>query len=99
MSLPDFIAAQKDVEAYYATAQQFTSLVREVLLAAIVLCGVHIRILDIFDECLDRMVSQDAGWKMLRATCDQMGSDLLQLLPPDLTDCNLHTTGDPSQLI
>lgn len=55
---------------------------REVLLYALNLCGLHVRILLLFDECFDNAVTTDSGWKLLKATFDQLGKDLLNALPP-----------------
>jgi len=46
------------------------------------LCGLHVRILLVFDAVFDGVVSADAGWKVLRATFDQLGNELWRDLPP-----------------
>jgi hypothetical protein len=55
---------------------------RAVLSQGIILCGLHSRILVLFDACFDHVVSVDPGWQMLKATCDQLGADLFKALPP-----------------
>jgi hypothetical protein len=37
----------------------------------------------LFNACFDHVVSVDPGWKMLKATCDQLGADLFKALSPD----------------
>jgi hypothetical protein len=54
---------------------------RDSLLHAIMLCGLHVRILLVFDAVFDGVVCADAGWKVLRATFDQLGNELLRDLP------------------
>lgn len=56
---------------------------RMVIQNAITICGIHGKILGVFDACFDNMVSNDGGWKMLKATFDQLGADLWKQLPPD----------------
>ena len=49
---------------------------RTVLVAALLLCGVHVRVIRVFDACFDDLVSSDGGWKLLAATFEQVGSEL-----------------------
>lgn len=57
---------------------------RTVLQHALMLCGLHVRIMLVFDACFDGSVIQDAGWKMLSATFEQLSSELARSLPPDV---------------
>ena len=54
-----------------------------ILQHGVTLCGLHGRILALFDACFDNVVSNDKGWQMLKATFDQLGSDLLKTLPAE----------------
>jgi len=45
-----------------------------VLLGIIGLCGIHARILAIFNACFDGVVSTDPGWRLLEATFQQLVS-------------------------
>jgi hypothetical protein len=61
---------------------------REVLQHGIMLCGVHARILLVFDACFDNVVTGDKEWQMLKATFDQLGGDLLKSLPAEVEQPN-----------
>lgn len=50
---------------------------------AITICGLHGKILLLFDACFDNLVSNDKGWQILKATFDQLGIDLRKNMPPD----------------
>ena len=54
---------------------------REVL-HAIMLCGLHVRILLVFDAIFDGIMSADAGWKLLRATFDKLAKELSRDVTP-----------------
>jgi len=45
-------------------------------------CGLHVRIILVFDAVFDAIVVGDAGWKVLRAAFDQLAADLMRDLPP-----------------
>jgi hypothetical protein len=55
---------------------------RAILLHAIMLCGLHVRILLVFDAAFDHIIISDAGWKVLRVTFDQLAVELMRELPP-----------------
>lgn len=46
------------------------------------LCGLHVRIILVFDAVFDGIVVADAGWKVLRTTFDQLAMELMRDLPP-----------------
>jgi hypothetical protein len=46
------------------------------------LCNLHVRIMLVFDACFDGSVVQDAGWKMLSATFEELTAELQRDLPP-----------------
>jgi hypothetical protein len=48
---------------------------------AIMLCGLHIRILLVFDAVFEGHITEDAGWRLLQATFDQLRTELLRELP------------------
>jgi hypothetical protein len=54
---------------------------RTLLQDAVMLCCLHVRIMLVFDACFEGTVVQDAGWKMLSATFDQLAADLARGLP------------------
>jgi hypothetical protein len=56
---------------------------RRVIQSTITICGIHGRILEVFDACFDNMISNDSGWKLLKATFDELGTALWKELPPD----------------
>jgi len=53
-----------------------------ILSHAIYLCGLHVRILLVFDAVFDNHVTGDAGWSALKVTSDQLAMELLRDLPP-----------------
>jgi hypothetical protein len=83
---PEFMGIQHFREALDAdnitliTLQPFAP-EHTILQHGITLCGLHVRILALFDACFDNVLSNDKGWQMLKATFDQLGSDLLKTLP------------------
>jgi hypothetical protein len=88
---PEFIGQQHFDERFSEdgvktiTLRYFAS-ERVVLQSTITICGIHGKILDVFDACFDNAASNDGGWKMLRATFDQLGIDLWKELPLDEED-------------
>ena len=55
---------------------------REILMHAVFLCGLHVRILLVFDAVFDNVITNDPVWNMLRATFDPFAADLMRALPP-----------------
>jgi hypothetical protein len=55
---------------------------RTVLQHAVMLCSLHVSIMRVFDACFDGAVLQDAGWKMLSTTFEQLAVELARTLPP-----------------
>lgn len=55
---------------------------RPILLHAVYLCGLHIRILLVFNAVFNNLMTGDPGWNVLRVTCDQLAVVLLRDLPP-----------------
>jgi hypothetical protein len=55
---------------------------RTLLQHAVMLCSLHVRILLVFHACFEGTVAQDAGWKVLCATFDQLAAELARGLPP-----------------
>jgi hypothetical protein len=55
---------------------------RPILSHAIYLCGLHARILLLFDAVFDNQVTGDAGWSVLKVSFDQLAMELLRDLPP-----------------
>lgn len=66
---------------------------RRVLQAAITICGIHGKILEVFDTCFDHMISNDSGWKLLKTTFDTLGLHLWSELPPDEDDLQSEGRG------
>jgi hypothetical protein len=54
---------------------------RDILLHAVMLCGLHLRILLVFDAVFDNVIIEDAGWIVLRATFEQLATELMRDLP------------------
>jgi hypothetical protein len=84
---PEFFALQEfsetpDGDGNVSIGLNYITSNREILLHAAMLCGLHVRILRVFDAVFDGVLSGDAGWKLLRATLDQLATDLWSDLPP-----------------
>jgi hypothetical protein len=55
---------------------------RDILFHAVMLCGLHLRILLVFDAVFDNVMIEDPGWKVLRTTFEQLAAELMRDLPP-----------------
>lgn len=71
---------ERATDAKVNVGLQYFAEERDILLHAIMLCGLHVRILLVFDTVFDKVISTDAGWNLLKVTCDQLVGDLLRAL-------------------
>jgi hypothetical protein len=55
---------------------------REILFTGIHLCSIHVHTLMVFNATFDNVMADDAGWKLLKTTFDQLAADLLREVPP-----------------
>jgi hypothetical protein len=88
---PEFLGMQHfsestDGDGIVRYSLQYLAPERTVLQHGITLCGLHGRILNLFDACFDKITTTDKGWQMLKTTFDQLGADLLKTLPPEESD-------------
>jgi hypothetical protein len=84
---PEFFALQEfsetpDGDGNVSIGLNYITSDRDILLHAAMLCGLHVRILHVFDAVFDGVLSADAGWKMLRATFDELAKGLWRDLTP-----------------
>jgi len=84
---PEFFALQEssetpDGDGNVSVVLNYITSNRNILLHAAMLCGLHVRTLLVFDAAFDGVVSAHAGWKVLRATFDQLSTELSRDLPP-----------------
>jgi hypothetical protein len=84
---PEFFGQQPFSQTHTEDGNVFIALnyfgtERDILSHAVMLCGLHVRILLVFDAVFDGIVAVDAGWNLLQVTFDQLAADLMRNLPP-----------------
>ncbi len=62
-------------------ALEYFTAPRDVLFHAVQLCGLHVRILLVFDAVFDSTVTADPGWNVLRTTFEPLAQELMQAVP------------------